>query len=172
MEAFTTNRIAERAGVGVASVYEYFENKEAILAKVIEHELATLTGKLMEKLPSIVAMPFEPACRELFTFIFAQVSQKSELMRTIAGHFHGASQSAPIVRFFGQAELMIRMLLAQYSQDPVHDVALDAYLITHAFAGVCIGIGNGLPPGQHMEDVIERLVDMARHLAGRENEDG
>jgi hypothetical protein len=65
-------------------------------------------------------MPFEPACRELFTFIFAQVSQKSELMRTIAGHFHGASQSAPIVRFFGQAELMIRMLLAQYSQDPVH----------------------------------------------------
>lgn len=170
IEAFTTNRIAKRAGVGVASVYEYFENKDAILARVLEHELEELSSRLMLKLPAIVAMPFEPACRELFGFILAEVSRKSELMRVIAGHFHGASQSVPIVRFFGQAEMMIRMLLTRFSRDPVHDVALDAYLITHAFAGVCIGIGNGLPPGQRMEDVIERMVDIARHLAGREQE--
>ena len=38
-EALTTNRIAEVAGVGVASVYQYFPNKDAILASVYEELL-------------------------------------------------------------------------------------------------------------------------------------
>jgi len=36
----TTNRIAEVAGVGVASVYQYFPNKDAILASVYDELLA------------------------------------------------------------------------------------------------------------------------------------
>jgi len=38
--ALNTNRIAEVAGVGVASVYQYFPNKDAILASVYEELLA------------------------------------------------------------------------------------------------------------------------------------
>lgn len=33
-EGFTTNRIAERAGVNIASLYQYFPNKEAIVAEL------------------------------------------------------------------------------------------------------------------------------------------
>jgi AcrR family transcriptional regulator len=43
--ALTTTRIAERAGVSVGSLYQYFENKAAILAAIYEeerrHELAS-----------------------------------------------------------------------------------------------------------------------------------
>lgn len=34
LESFSTNRIAARAGVGVASVYRYFADKEAIIAEI------------------------------------------------------------------------------------------------------------------------------------------
>jgi len=34
-EALTTNHVADEAGVGVASVYEYFPNKQAIVAAVV-----------------------------------------------------------------------------------------------------------------------------------------
>lgn len=40
--AFTTNRVAEKAGVSVGSLYQYFPNKEAILAELMRrhvHEL-------------------------------------------------------------------------------------------------------------------------------------
>jgi len=46
--AFTTNRVAERAGVGIASLYEYFPNKESIVAGIVEdvvHELLRDIGK-------------------------------------------------------------------------------------------------------------------------------
>lgn len=46
LSALTTNRIAEVAGVGIASIYQYFPNKDAILAAVydelLEREQAAL----------------------------------------------------------------------------------------------------------------------------------
>ncbi|HXJ20488.1 MAG TPA: TetR/AcrR family transcriptional regulator [Polyangia bacterium] len=39
-EALTTNRIAERAGVNIASLYRYFPNKEAIVAELMRRHIA------------------------------------------------------------------------------------------------------------------------------------
>lgn len=40
--ALTTNRIAERAGVSVGTLYQYFANKEAILVEIARRESARL----------------------------------------------------------------------------------------------------------------------------------
>jgi AcrR family transcriptional regulator len=37
--ALTTNRIAERAGVGISTVYQYFENNDALLVALAREEL-------------------------------------------------------------------------------------------------------------------------------------
>lgn len=42
LESMTTNKIAERAGVSIGSLYQYFPNKEAILAALIRRERALL----------------------------------------------------------------------------------------------------------------------------------
>jgi AcrR family transcriptional regulator len=44
----TTNHIAERAGVGIASLYEYFPGKEAIVAQVAERLVARVLARLGE----------------------------------------------------------------------------------------------------------------------------
>jgi len=46
--ALNTNAIAERAGVSIGSVYEYFPNKQAILNVIIDRHLATGEAKLAE----------------------------------------------------------------------------------------------------------------------------
>ena len=50
--AGTTNRIAERAGVSVGSLYEYFPNKESILVALVERTtaqgMARIEGRLAE----------------------------------------------------------------------------------------------------------------------------
>ncbi len=42
----TTNAIAEKAGVGIGTVYEFFPNKEAVVAQVAERALADLFAEM------------------------------------------------------------------------------------------------------------------------------
>ncbi|WP_373354125.1 TetR/AcrR family transcriptional regulator [Pseudoroseicyclus sp. CXY001] len=45
-EALTTNRIAERAGVGIGTLYQYFPDKHAILVSLIRRERGALLSEL------------------------------------------------------------------------------------------------------------------------------
>ncbi len=40
----TTNRIAERAGVSVGSVYQYFDDKDAVFARLIDREIEAVVS--------------------------------------------------------------------------------------------------------------------------------
>jgi len=52
----TTNRIAEVAGVTIGSLYQYFPNKEAILADLFAAEFAAATDRICrETTPRVVA---------------------------------------------------------------------------------------------------------------------
>ena len=50
VRGLTTHAIAERAGVGIASLYRYFPNREAIIAEVIRSEILSDLGLLEESL--------------------------------------------------------------------------------------------------------------------------
>lgn len=67
----TTNRIAQRAGVSVGSVYEYFPNKDAIVVALAEREL----DREQEALVAILtqATPREPLASLLRRFVDAVV---------------------------------------------------------------------------------------------------
>jgi AcrR family transcriptional regulator len=61
--AGTTNRIAERAGVSIGTLYQYFPNKDAILIALVEHHvqegerlLRSLLRELVERPPPLAEM--------------------------------------------------------------------------------------------------------------------
>ena len=54
--AGTTNRIAERAGVSVGTLYQYFPSKEAIVVALLEEHLAQTTRKLHEWVGHMVSL--------------------------------------------------------------------------------------------------------------------
>lgn len=50
----TTNHIAERAGVGIASLYEYFPDKDAVVAQVAERLVDRVMARLGEHMAAIL----------------------------------------------------------------------------------------------------------------------
>lgn len=61
----TTNRIAEVAGVGIGSLYEYFSNKESIVAALIERHAEQMLAVFQSTLPALGEVPLPVGMREL-----------------------------------------------------------------------------------------------------------
>jgi AcrR family transcriptional regulator len=53
--AGTTNRIAERAGVSIGTLYQYFPNKDAILVALVHQHLAESSAALQPHLQRLHA---------------------------------------------------------------------------------------------------------------------
>src|SRR3984885_1782967 len=61
----STNRIAEKAGVSVGSLYQYFPSKEALVAAVIDRHNQEIMRTVRGELAEAMGLPVEKAIRKL-----------------------------------------------------------------------------------------------------------
>ena len=57
----TTNRIAEKAGVSIGSLYQYFPNREALVAEVRRRYDEAFRDRLIALIGSIATLPLSEA---------------------------------------------------------------------------------------------------------------
>ncbi|MFT8897981.1 MAG: TetR/AcrR family transcriptional regulator [Acetobacter sp.] len=61
--SFSTNAIAERAGVGIATLYQYFENKESVVAALSRRVRETLVDDVASLLETACSLPLSEGVR-------------------------------------------------------------------------------------------------------------
>jgi AcrR family transcriptional regulator len=62
LEGYTTNAIAERAGVSIGSLYQYFPNKDAVTVALIERESAVLLAEVAAIDAELARTPAKAEC--------------------------------------------------------------------------------------------------------------
>ena len=144
--AFNTNRLAERAGVSVGTIYQYFPNKEAILIAMARREQEGLerdTGKMAG------GDALRQSIRRLIWVLEGKPATRRAIVRaSIAGELASA-HGAAIDR---TANLL--PLQKGYSR-------LDAFVMTRAVVGVVrAAVLEGYPglTSPAFEDALMRLV--------------
>lgn len=76
----TTNHIAERAGVNIASLYEYFPGKDAIVARVAERLVDRVLSRLEQDAARVMRGGEEDAIRRWIERIHASVGRERRLV--------------------------------------------------------------------------------------------
>jgi len=76
----TTNHVAARAGVSIASLYEYFPGKDAIVAQVADRMVARILARLSEDAIAVGAAPEVGAVRLWIEKIHDTVMREHELI--------------------------------------------------------------------------------------------
>jgi AcrR family transcriptional regulator len=92
----TTNHIAARAGVSVASLYEYFPGKDAIVAQVAERLVQRVLARLAEGLPHVLAAPPDDGVRLWIDLIHRTVAREKALVAVFQREIPYTNQLAPM----------------------------------------------------------------------------
>lgn len=98
--ATTTNHVAERAGVNIASLYEYFPGKDALVAAVAERLVERVLGRLQAELPRVMSTPPEHAMRLWIELVYQAVARERLLVAVFRQQVPYTEQ-LPAVRTLG-----------------------------------------------------------------------
>jgi AcrR family transcriptional regulator len=164
----TTNRIAERAGVSIGSLYQYFPNKDAILVALAERHVRQGGEHLAPLVAAFAADP--PPVREgLELLVGAMVELHADAPRLHRVLFEECPRPAALQERLDVIQrIAVEAVQAWLSSRPEVDVAdtgLAAELVVQTVEGVTHGLVIHPRPGHEPPDyAAETALLLLRYL--------
>ena len=83
LEAITTTQIAERAGVGIGSLYQYFPNKNALLAAVVQRHVGEVVDATIAACRSVHGAGIREMCATMMSAFVDAKTRRPEVSRAL-----------------------------------------------------------------------------------------
>jgi AcrR family transcriptional regulator len=83
LAAMTTNRVAERAGISIGSLYQYFAHRDSILAGIIERSMLDFVSTLRQFRQRQLALPLDAVLGNIVRISLAYYRPYREEMRRV-----------------------------------------------------------------------------------------
>jgi AcrR family transcriptional regulator len=160
VERLTTNAVAEMAGVSIGTLYQYFEDKQALLDTLAEREVAALGERLRASLAGPAPAVRGDRVRAAVHAMAGAFGGRRRVHRQLIQHAmaRGSSRIAPLLAEIAQ------LVGAGIDAGGGGVVALPparAFVLVHAIAGVLRGLvtaADAAPPRAQVEDALVALV--------------
>lgn len=82
-DGLSTNAVAAQAGVSIGSLYQYFPNKEALVAKLIDRHMEDMNAAIFAELTRVAVMPIAQAARAVVELTIRAHSVDPDLHRVL-----------------------------------------------------------------------------------------
>jgi AcrR family transcriptional regulator len=162
--AGTTNRIAERAGVSIGTLYQYFPNKDAILVALVHRHIAESTAALQPHLQRLSSGAH-------FDDVLPDIVNSMVAMHAVAPGLHRVlfeeTQLPPTLRTELEeledrlAELVAQALATDPSTAP-NDPHLTARIVISAIEGLTHRLVLRPPPGATPGAIVHEITELVR----------
>ena len=160
-ERLNTNRIAERAGFSIGTLYQYFADKEAIVAALAERERDKVLASIVKALNSVESSDSETVVREIVRTLIGSFAKRRRARKIIMMTMLKRWQFAPDKHGTGVIEQM--MVSGGSSRAPGGRpmTPAAAFVLTRAFMGaIRAAVLENSPflDSQEFEDELVHLV--------------
>ncbi len=145
LAGFTTSKVADVAGVSVGSLYQYFPNKAAMIAALIERAQRAFATEVERMVAATTSLPLDEVLREFAVFAVRQQYEQPIL----AAALDEEELRLPVAPVLQEAEGRIcdaveAMVLRRGYSDAA-TVARDLFVITKALVEAHVGEREGPP---------------------------
>jgi AcrR family transcriptional regulator len=152
----TTNAIAAKAGISIGTLYQYFDDKDAILDALSGRELKGLSSKVMESMDATIPRTSEERLRLMASAVFETYGGRRRVHKVLLEHA------------LTQRRARLNPLFSALSQELSREgrtgpqlTPAEAFVLTNAIAGVLRAVVTSTYPSaqRHMlEEALNRLV--------------
>lgn len=161
VEGTTTRKIADIAGIGVGSLYEYFENKDAVFNAIHEHVISEIVATVKPLIPELVNLPARAAVRKLLYRYRDFLHSEDGLYLHYAarlGHSAPAQTLRPLNHVL--TELSVQFLLAHPEMARMPNMPVATYIFIHGGVATLIKHLSEPHPPFEFDALCEGLADM------------
>ena len=157
----TTNHIASRAGVGVGSLYQYFESREALLAALAEREIERLTTSLDAAAPALMGADPLTGVRTVLEIAFDHFEQDRALFTELANHWTATRSTAFVDAFEAYVLDSLRLFVTQrYADFEPIDLNTLAFILSNGTMFTISRFFSRNPRGVTKESLIEHITTL------------
>lgn len=139
-EKTNTNRIAKKSGVSVGSIYQYFSNKEEIVAMLVERHHSRVREMLLDSLANAEGS-IEDLIKQTTELILEFNLENFKLCQTFHSELPQSLGQAMVQKHLKDCiEIVAKFLEAHRSELKVKNVQLSSEIMVHATMGALFGV--------------------------------
>ena len=150
MAGLTTTGVAERAGVSVGTMYQYFPNKQALVYALNERFLTTLAERVEATCARMQGRPVEEAAEALIDTYWAAKTERPELTRALYRSIAELETDALLHAFAARVDKATTEMFCQTSDFRSPDAGEVNLLLTTVIYG---SVRNAFERGLGQEEI-------------------
>jgi AcrR family transcriptional regulator len=163
-DGFTTNEVAETAGVSIGSLYQYFPNKEALVAALIEKHIEDMNAALLSELSRVARLPMAEAVRAVIELTIRAHQVDADLHQVLTEQVPRVGRMAKLRELDAICHRIVAGILAVRRDElAIRDPELSAFVLVAAIEAIVHRASLFAP--ERLRD--PRLVDEATALVTR-----
>jgi AcrR family transcriptional regulator len=133
-----TNRIAERAGISIGSLYQYFPNKEALMTALMEQHAQEMAELVGTKLDCLFDSPLEIAIPEIITAVVAAHTINPRLHQVLSDEIPKSGRSPQMQQADERITVMIRAYLERWHDQILpQNLDLTVFILSRTVDSLC-----------------------------------
>lgn len=166
LDRLTTSRVAERAGVSVGTMYQYFPHKQALIYALNERYLEALAEKIEDTCRIWHGAPADRMVAALVEAYWQAKTERADVTRALYRSVAGMDNSALVAAFADRVNAATGSMLSSAPDMPDTDLATTTLTLVTVIFGTVRNVFEQNLPLARAEEIRDQLLVMCHAYLG------